>query len=35
MNINNPIETKNNEKFLDTAYLALIKATSSRDFDFK
>jgi hypothetical protein len=35
VNINNPIATKNNDKLLDIAYLALINATSYCDFNFK
>jgi hypothetical protein len=35
ININNPIVTKNNEKLLDIAYLALVKVISFCDFDFK
>jgi hypothetical protein len=35
ININNPIATKNNEKLLDMAYLALIKVISFCGFDFR
>ncbi|MDR2457885.1 MAG: hypothetical protein LBD41_05335 [Clostridiales Family XIII bacterium] len=35
MNIKSPSETMSNAKLLNRAYLALTKATFSRDFDFK